>query len=99
MSTHAQHTLILECDSHSEYTTPTIFGYLHTHHDQSYQHFVSHTKQQHTLMNISPIPNHHFNVYKHTVYDPHHHITLMNETYLYMNNPQIHSAQFATTQI
>ena len=54
--------------------------------------------QKHTLMNISTIPNHHLNVYKHTVYDPPHLIALMNGTYLYINNPTLHSNQFTTTQ-
>ena len=71
--------------------TPTILG----HHQHSPTHtlniFIHSPRHPLTptpyIQFLSPITNTHLNVYTHTIYDPHH-ITMLNETYLYANHPQ-----------
>ena len=71
--------------------TPTILG--HSRHSPTRTLNVFIHSPQHPLTPtpyiqfLSPIANTHLNVYTHTIYDPHH-ITILNETYLYANHPQ-----------
>ena len=62
--------------------TPTILG----HH---YLSPITHCSHSHTppiILSLSPITSSHVNVYHHTFKDPHH-ITLLNDTYLYTRDP------------
>ena len=84
---------------------PTIFGHhfpntntlntiaphppsptLNTHHT----HAHTYSQYIHPTLTLSPISHTHLNVLHHTIYDPHH-ITIMNETFLYINEPVPHS--------
>ena len=73
--------------SPSPLPNPTILGHhyssLHSHITITPQHTYPHN---HTILSLSPITHTRINVYQHTMYDPHH-ITIMNDTYLYINNP------------